>query len=671
MKIEVTKTSCPRDCYSGCTLNVYTRNGRIVGVEGDESNNATKGKICVKGKSYTDYVYSPNRVAYPLIRKGKRGEGNFERISWEDAVSIIGDKLQQIKHESSPLSVLFYPSGGCLGLLSEYYNGFFGQYGGYTATKGNLCYSAGIEATKLTYGEVLHNAPWDLENAGLIILWGKNPAHTNVHEMGFINNAVSKGSKLVTIDPIKNSSSSKSCIHISPEPGTDSLLASCVINLLIQRGSIEYDFINKHTLGFELLKDHVLSATPEKASSICKINIGEIYELVELIEKNKPMTLICGYGIQRYKNGGQTVRSLSMIPALRGDIGIKGGGFRFANKQWKKLKWPFIPQKDFEIRSTYPASTLSDAIECHKDPDIRMLWIERGNPLTMAPDTNRLKKSFEKLDFIVVIDQFMTDTAVYADIILPAQSFFEYNDIFAGYWSPYLSCCKKVIEPLHESKNESQIYRMLGKYLGYNMDYLPQYDQNAIEEILKHSGIDTTVEELKEGPVMSRDGEIAFKEREFRTPSGKIELYSETMEKVWGLSPLPDFHVNQNRGCTDLAYPLRFLSTHARERLHSQFADIERLKVDGGAAYLHISHKDAQDRNINNGDSVIAYNERGEIHAFACITGLIKEGVVNVYEGLPDKSGANVNNLTCQDSSDIGYGATYYDTFVQVKKAKD
>lgn len=665
MEQKIIKTSCPRDCFGGCTMKVHIEDGKVVKLEGDNASRATDGKLCVKGMSYIDYIYSPNRVKYPMMRTGKRGEGKFERISWEYAVEKIGEKLNAIKENSGPLSVMHYCSGGCEGFLSNYYKSFFSQLGGYSTTRGNLCFPAGLEATRMTYGEAKHNAPWDLENAGLIILWGKNPSNTNVHEMKFINDAIIKGSKLITIDPIKSPSSKKSHLHISLLPGTDSALALCIINLLIERGSVDSEFIDKYTYGFDRLKEHVRKYNPDVVSKTCGISEDDIYSMVELIESSKPMTLVCGYGIQRYKNSGQTVRAISMLPALRGDIGIKGGGFRFANKHWSRLDWPFLPENKHIIRDEYPSSALGRALDGYNNPEISMLWIERANPLTMNPDINGIKKSMEKLDFIVVVDQFMTDTARYGDIVLPAQSFFEYNDIFASYWTPYLNYFQKVIEPLYESKNESQIYRMLGEYMGMDMKYLPQYDTETLNKVLKHSSISTDIEKLKEGPYIEGSCDIAFTDRVFKTPSGKIELYSEAMYTKWGQSPLPEFY---NKIENDFKYPLRFLSTHARERIHSQFGDIPALKAD--RAVLYINNKDALGRGINDGDRVMVYNLLGEIYAYACITDTIREGVVNIYEGLPESSGASVNVLTSQEVTDIAYGATYYDCYVEVEKCQ-
>jgi anaerobic selenocysteine-containing dehydrogenase len=665
MGTKTVKTSCLRDCFGGCSLIAHIKDGKIVKIEGGKENKATDGLICAKGRAFKDYVYSPNRVPYPMIRDGKRGEGKFKRVSWDFAIETIGEKLKEVKAKYGPLSLMYYGSGGCLGMLSEYYKGFFSQFGGYTAKKGNLCYSAGIEALKLTYGEEKHNAPWDVENAGLIILWGKNPANTNIQEMRYINNAISKGSKLITIDPIKTASTSKSHLHISPNPGTDLALALCIMNVLIERESLDYDFVQNYTYGFEKLKEHVKDYTVSKASNICGLKEEEIISLIKLIEKHKPMTIICGMGLQRYKNGGQTVRVISMIPALTGDIGKKGAGFRFANHQWDRLHWPFVPKDGYTLRTDYPASRLADAIEEYNNPPISMLWVERANPLVMNPDVNKLKEAFNKLDFIVVVEQFMTDTAKHADIVLPAQSFFEYTDIFTGYWTPYISCCQKAIEPYGEAKNESQIYRMLGKYMGYDMSYLPEYNEETLNIILKKSGINIDIEELKENPYMESTAEIAYEDKAFKTPSGKIELYCEAVIEKWGEDPMPTFK-GVEKGNKD--FTLRFLSTHARERLHSQFADIESLS--SCEALLYINPKNAAERGIINGDKVEIFNSKGKIYAKAFVDDRIKYGVVNVYEGLSEHTGASVNMLTQQGVSDIGWGATFYECFVEVNLIK-
>jgi anaerobic selenocysteine-containing dehydrogenase len=666
MSEKIVKTACPKDCYGNCSLNVHVSEGKITKIEGGEENKATNGTLCVKGMSYIDHVYSPNRLQYPMVRVGDRGEGKFQRVSWETAIEKVCENLKTVKEKYGPLGVMRFSASGTMGLMSNYFKSFFNQYGGYTTQKGNLCNSAGVEATVLTYGEVKHNAPWDIENAGLIVLWGKNPANTNVHEMRYISNALSKGSKLITIDPIRTSSTNQSHLHISPNPGTDMALALCVMNQLIERGSVDHDFIKNYTHGFDNLKKHVSDYSILDVSKICGISKEEIIRMVELIENHKPMTIICGFGIQRYKNSGQTVRAISMIPALTGDVGIKGSGFRFANDQWGKLSWSFLPETDYVTRSDYPTSLLAKALEEHSNPKVSMLWVERANPMVLHPDVNELKQQLNKLDCIVVVDQFMTDTVKYADIVLPAQSFFEYTDIFTGYWSSYMSCFQKVIEPIGESKNEAEIYRMMGKYMGYDMTCLPEYDEETLDIVLKHSGIDINIETLKQGPYTESQMEIAFEDKKFNTPSGKIEFYSETAAERWGGSPIPSF--NEEILEEKNLYTLRFLSTHARERIHSQFSDIERIKPD--KAILYINEKDAELRGIEQDDRVEIFNDKGKIHAFAEITQSIKSGVVNVYEGLSESTGASVNTLTSQGVTDIGWGATFYECFVEVKKCK-
>lgn len=661
---KILKTTCPKDCFGNCSLKVFVNKGEIIKIEGTEENRATNGTPCIKGMAFKDYVYSKNRVHYPMVRVGERGEGKFQRVSWETAIERICENLKRVKEEYGPLGVMYYSASGTMGMMSNYFKSFFYQYGGYTTKKGNLCNSAGVEATKLTYGEVKHNAPWDVENSKLIILWGKNPAHTNVHEIKYINNAISKGGKLITIDPIKTPSAANSHLHVAPKPGTDMALALCIINMLIARGSIDSNFINDYTYGFDYLKNHVADYSISRVSKICDISEEEIVSIVELIENNKPMTLICGIGLQRYKKGGQTVRAISIIPALTGDIGKKGSGFRFTNVQWEKLSWPFLPQSNCIVRNEYPASLLADALDKYCNPKISMLWVERTNPLVTHPDVCKLKQQLRKLDFVVVVDQFMTDTAKFADIVLPAQSFFEYTDILKGYWTPYISCFQKVIEPVGESKNEAEIYRMMGKQMGYDMNLLPVYDDAAIKTILNQSGVNVSLEVLKQEPFMEDQMEIAFEDRKFNTPSGKIELYSDTVIKKWGENPMPAFTENADIGKS--LYPLRFLSTHPRERIHSQFADIERIMLD--KPIIYINEKDAKERGISQDDKVEVFNNTGKIFAFADVSQIVKTGVVNVYEGLSEKTGASVNMLTCQDVSDIGWGATYFECFVEVKK---
>ena len=471
---------CPKDCFGSCSLEVEVEKGKVVKVRGNCNSPVNQGRICVKGKNYPNMVYGPERLLYPLQRIGKRGKGEFKRISWERALDIIYEKLKKLREQYGPESVLYYNRFANLGVMKNCAHGFWYQFGGFTSTYGGLCDSATQEAINLTYGAVKHNRISDIENTRLIILWGSNPAYTNIHLMYYINKAVNKGAKLITIDIRENESGSKSNLYLHPRPGTDGCLALGIANQLIENNIIDDNFIDQHTFGFAKFKELVKNYPLDKVSDTTEIPLHKIKSIINYIKESPEYTLVCGMGVQRYTNAGQTVRAISLLPALTGSIGKKGCGFYFSDRQAPELNWPFPPPKPDRIRNSIPVAKLASELDNQVNPPIKAMWIEQANPMTSNPNINLLARAMNKLDLIVIADLFLTDTARMADIILPATSMFEYYDLITGYGHSYIQLQQKLIEPPGECKHESEIYRMLGKKFGFNLDYLPENNLNTI-----------------------------------------------------------------------------------------------------------------------------------------------------------------------------------------------
>jgi anaerobic selenocysteine-containing dehydrogenase len=306
--MPVFNTACPRNCYSTCTLRVYIRNGRLRMIEPHPDNLATPEGVCLKGLSYVERVYSPDRILYPLKKEDSSGE--FKRISWDQVFDLLTEKLQSIKDTFGPQSILYYCGSGTKGLLNEVGINFWRLFGGCTTTYGDLCWPAGLEATRLTLGENKHNAPWDIAKAKLIILWGKNSAETNIHQMLYIEKALENGGKLVVIDPRRTQSSERAKLLLQPRPGTDGALALAIAHLLIMNNQIDQSFISKHVQGFGTFSKLVSEMDPEKASKITDLPVQSIYKLADMIGTINPCTINAGFGMQRYSNSGQTMRSL-------------------------------------------------------------------------------------------------------------------------------------------------------------------------------------------------------------------------------------------------------------------------------------------------------------------------------------------------------------------------
>ncbi|MBU4047999.1 molybdopterin-dependent oxidoreductase, partial [bacterium] len=521
-------TVCPKDCFGSCSLEVEVEKGKVVKVRGNRNSPVNQGRICIKGKDYPNMVYGPERLLYPLQRIGKRGKGEFKRISWEQVLDTIYKKLKNLKEQYGPESVLYYNRFANLGVVKNCAYGFWYQFGGFTSTYGGLCDSAAQEAINLTYGEVKHNKISDLENSKLIILWGSNPAYTNIHIMHYINRAVDKGAELITIDIRENESGAKSHLYLNPRPGTDGCLALGIANQLIENNIIDNNFIDHHTFGFAEFKGLVKNYPLGKVSDITGIPLHKIEAMIGFIKNTPEYALICGMGVQRYTNGGQTIRAISLLPSLTASIGKKGCGFYFSDRQAPELNWPFSPPKPKRIRNSIPVAKLASELNNQVDPLVKAVWIEQANPMTSNPSINILARAMNKLDLIVVADLFLTDTARMADIILPAASMFEYYDLITGYGHSYIQLQQKIIEPPGECKHESEIYRLLAKKFDFNLDYLPENDLITIEKIINSSNLNTDVDELKGKPYLHPSyQEIAFGDLKFNTPTQKLEFFSQ------------------------------------------------------------------------------------------------------------------------------------------------
>ncbi|MBN1252292.1 MAG: molybdopterin-dependent oxidoreductase [Bacteroidales bacterium] len=679
--MNVFSTACPRNCYSTCSFKVHVENGKIVNIDPHSENKATPEGVCLKGLAYIERANSKDRILYPLIKNKKTG--NFEKISWSEVLKIISEKINYFKNEFGNHSILFYAASGMSGLLNSFSHNFWEMIGGATTMYGNLCWPAGLEATRLTLGENKHNVPWDIENAKLIILWGKNSAESNIQEMIPIEKAQVNGAKLIVIDPRRTPSSERADLLVQIKPGTDAALALGIVNLLIETELVDYEFINKHVTGFDEFKKSVKKYTPTKVAEITGIDAVHIYRLAEIIGKTKPMTLIAGYGMQRYTNGGQTVRSLLTLSVLTGNIGKKGASWQYANLQsyiFDDIKEPesYYPSinPNALFRRKISMAKLGEDMLNISNPKLKMIWVERGNPITQNPDTKLVMNAFRGLDFRVVVEQFLTDTAMEADIILPAKNMFEQTDIIGGYWNPYVQLKPKVVEPAGEVKPETEIYYLLAKQMGFSDEKIKKYliepGEEAIEEYLKNKLSefpDLDWEKLKQEPQMPNQvEEIAFEDLKFKTPSGKIELYSEQAAKIWNVNPLPEYNPIKENDENTPEFPLYFMSPNSKNRIHSQFNNLEMIKLLSPESFVTINPEDANIRGIIDEDKVEIYNNRGYVKTTAKLDYSIKKGCISMTNGWWIKQGGTTNFLSKARETDMGFGTAFHDNKVEIRK---
>ncbi len=679
--MEIFNTACPRNCYSTCSFKVVVENNTIKRIEAQPLNRSTEEGPCIKGLSYIERIHSKDRILHPL----RKINGKFVRISWEEVLEIISERLIQYKKKWGSESILFYAASGMSGLLNSVSHDFWKLYGGTTTVYGDLCWPAGLEATRLTLGENKHNTPWDLENAKLIILWGKNPAESNIHQMVPINKAQRKGAKLVVIDTRRTQSSERADMLLQPIPGTDAILALAISKLIIENNQQDKSFIEKYVHGFDRFEESLRKLSITKASNICGIPERLIKKLAMLIGSVNPMSIIAGYGMQRYTNGGQTTRCLLAIAVITGNIGKKGAGWIYANLQsyiFDKIKEPesYYPNKenDSPFRRSIPTARLGEEMMNINNPQLKMAWIERGNPISQNPDSNTTIKAFRELDFVVVVEQFMTDTAMEADIILPAKSMFEQSDIIGSYWNPYVQLKQKIIEPPGEVKPETEIYYLLAKKLGLPEadinSYFPKPDDSAIDDWLFNYLADfdgLSLKELKSRPLLAPGyEEITFNDMIFKTPSGKIELFSDEANVYWGVNKLPTYDIlhEGNHSSHNDNYPLHLMSPVTKNRIHSQFGNLDCIKMLDPHPFVTMSPIDANNRSIEEEEKVRVFNSRGEIFIVVKLDYSLRPGNVVIYNGYWNSEGGSPNLLSLGRETDMGHGAAFHDNMVEVEK---
>lgn len=670
-------TVCPRNCYSTCTFRVRVENNTIKSILPYTGNHSTPEGPCIKGLSYMERASSHDRIRHPLLRMP---DGSFKTISATEALEIIATKLSAARSKYGPASIFWYRGSGISGLVNEIGYSFWKLFGGTTITYGNLCWPAGLEAVKLTLGSVKHNVPWDISNASAIIIWGKNPAETNIQEMAFIDKARKKGARIIVIDPRITPTADKADILFRPKPGTDGALAMAIAGVLIKERLVDYHFIEEHVSGFEEFRQ--ISPIPAaNAERITGIPENEIIRLARLIGNIKPVTFLPGYGLQRYQNGGETVRSILSLAVLTGNIGKKGAGFNYANLQSYVFDDPKEPDsyypdphKDHPFRRSISMARLGKDILDTNDPEIKIIWVERGNPVLQAPDTNSVVKAFKQSEFTVVVDQFMTDTALLADIVLPAKDIFEQSDIVGSYWSPYVQFKPKILEPMGEIMPESEIYYHLARLMDIIVtnDTIPEPGNENIEKWLENriaSYPGLSINDLMEGPVIPPDNqEIAFSDYKFSTPTGKIELRSELFTSKWGISPVPEYKNISRNSDEEKKHPLQFMSPNTGSRIHSQFGNLELIKLNSEEMHAEISPEDAERRNLKTGDTVEMFNDNGTVECRIRVTDRIPEGLAVLPNGVWFSEGGGGNRLTRARETDIGYGAAFHGNLIEIRK---
>jgi anaerobic selenocysteine-containing dehydrogenase len=671
----VIKGGCPHDCPDTCALDVHVRDGVAFKVTGSKEHGPTAGVLCTKVARYTERTYHRDRLLHPMRRIGKKGEGRFERISWDTAIETIAARLIPIAAED-PEQILPYSYAGTMGLVQgdSMSMRFFHRLGASFLDR-TICASAGSAGHELTLGGRIGMDMELAEDAKLIIFWGSNAITSSVHFWARAQEAKRRGAVLVAIDPYRSLTAEKCHTHLALLPGTDAALALGIMHVLIRDGLIDQEYITRHTLGFEGLRERAAHYDPGTVAGICGVGAEEIVALARLYGTTRPALIRANYGMQRVRGGGMATRNIACLPALVGAFRDAAGGILLSTSNNFDVDKNALERPDLlEGRTprTINMSTIGHALLDEAKP-IRALIVYNSNPVAVAPDSARVTRGFAREDlFTVVLEHFQTDTADYADILLPATTQLEHLDVIKPYGHYYMVANNPAILPLGEAKPNTEIFRLLAKAMGFTDACFSDSDETLAGAAVAKDWDFEAVRAAGWKRVGPPQGIARFADGGFDTPSGKVEFHS-TRAQALGLDPLPDYIAphEDTRSAAALRYPLAMISPPARNFLNSSFVNVTSLRASEGEPWLDIHPEDAAARGIEAGSYVRVFNDRGSLQLRARVTDRARRGVVvglSVWWRKLSKDGKNANELTSSDTlTDIGRAPIFYDCLVQVE----
>jgi molybdopterin guanine dinucleotide-containing S/N-oxide reductase-like protein len=745
---QVVHAACPHDCPDACGVLITVEDGRATKIQGDPEHPVTRGFLCAKVAKYLDRVYSPGRVLYPMRRIAPKGpvEGQlsfaphgqqkdavptqtssrtdsettreiaqtWQRISWEEALDEIASRLRAISAEFGSEAILPYSYGGTLGTLNggSMDRRFFHRLGA-SQLERSICSAAGEAGLKSVLGVKMGTEPEQFRHSKYIIAWASNIHGNNVHLWPFIMEARRKGAKLVVIDPYRTRTAQCADWYLPINPGTDAALALGMMHVIIGENLHDADYVANYTLGFEQLREKVKEYSPERVAQWTGISADDVRKLAREYATARPAVIRLNYGVQRSEGGGMATRTIVMLPCITGSWKEVGGGLQMSVSGAVDLNAAALKRIDLmetalgrEAR-TINMVELGRALNKVNDPPVKALFVYNSNPAAVCPEHNEVVRGLRRTDlFTVVHEQFFTDTTDYADVVLPATTFFEHKDLQKGYGHYYLQVSNQAIAPLGECRSNVEMFRALAERMGFGEECFRETVDEMIDSALDSkdpwmSGINR--ERLEQGqvrlnftgeaaelcssgqPLGLRSGQalaavptqatpfLPFAHGGFRTPSGKAELYSEAV-KALGLDPVAEFTppIESRHGAKRGTLPLELLARKADNFLNTTFTNVPSVQELEETGLLEISGADARARGISDGDRVRVFNQRGDILLKARVDGKVQPGVVSASLNWAKMTPGfqSINALTSEKLTDMGNSATFYSVLVEVELSK-
>jgi anaerobic selenocysteine-containing dehydrogenase len=664
---------CPLDCPDTCSLAVTVTGEQVVAVRGSKANPITHGAVCAKvANYYPEFVHGANRLRHPLRRVGKKGAAEFERITWEEALDTIHRRVSQIIDRYGAQALLPLNYAGPHGMLAgdSMSLRFFHRIGASLLSRSPLCGGIRSAAYAGTFGATPGTPLQQVSLAKLVIVWGNNATSCNLHLMRQINAAKRDGAKLVVIDPRRVKVAEQAHLHLPVRPGTDVVLAWALAVELEQIGGLDHAFIDKHVLGFDAYMEAARAYPPARAAEICGVPVDDIRTLARWYRDAKPAVIAWGNGLERNQNGGSGLRAIAALPALAGKFGVAGGGLvggaghAFPKTPDRLTRTDFVPPQTRTLNIIDVGKWLLDE---SLDPPLKALFVYNHNPLIVHPDQNRLRQGLAREDlFVVGIEVAMTDSMAYADVVLPACTHFEHEDLYAAYGQQFLQRAEAVIPPVGESLPNTEIFRRLAAKFGFSDAAFRASDSELMDDALnpddpRMQGIRASRVPLDRALKMEFSGEepVLFQNVSPRTPSGKVELESAMLDARYGAA-LPAYRPLAS------PYPLTLITPASDKRITSTFGG---LAVNDATPVLEMNPADAAARGLADGSWVKVWNDLGQVFLPLRITGGVRSGVVSSEKGAwlrTSRNGQTVSALAPTHKADLADGACYNDSRVEV-----
>lgn len=669
--------ACPHDCPDTCSLVTTVTDGVAVRVQGNPDHPSTGGVLCAKVSRYVERTYHAGRLLRPLRRVGPKGSGKFEPVTWDQALDDIAARLRAIAARD-PQAVLPYSYCGTMGLVQgESMAGRFFHRLGASLLDRTICASAGAAGLTHTLGGKVGMRVEFFAESKLILIWGSNSIGSNLHFWRLAQEAKRQGAKLVCIDPRRSETAEKCHEHLQILPGTDAALALALMHELVVNDWLDHDYLARHTLGWDALRERALRWTPERAAAVCGIPAQQIRDLARDYGTIKPAAIRLNYGMQRVRGGGNASRAIACLPALVGAWRHRAGGLLLSSSGWFPVDRAALQRPDLlagRAPRVINMSTIGDDLlrpaSAAFGPKVEAVVVYNSNPLAVAPESAKVVQGFARDDlFTVVLEQFQTDTADYADYVLPATTQLEHWDLHTAYGHTDVLLNRPAIAPVGECRTNTQVFRDLAMRLGFDDPCFRDTDEDLCRQAFG--------DRLDFGALMERGfvplpvPDAPFAEGRFPSASGKCEFFSANLARQ-GLDGLPDHLPNHEAAGTSPRYPLAMISPPARNFLNSTFVNLQSLRDVEREPVLEIHPDDAAARGVADGATVRVFNDRGEYHCRAEVSARARPGVVNglgIWWRKDGLRGTNVNELTSQKLTDLGNGPVFYDCLVDVQVA--